>query len=122
MMDMESGVNAIRYVGIAEAADKIPKADRILVIGCSGGGKSTLLQKIARRFGLAYISIDRDVLWLPGWVQRERPEQHSMIAELSAGERWIMDGTNTSTFDIRVPRGDLVIWCACRAGCASGES
>jgi adenylate kinase family enzyme len=110
MMDMESGVNAIRYVGIAEAADKIPKADRILVIGCSGGGKSTLSQKIARRFGLAYISIDRDVLWLPGWVQRERPEQHSMIAELSAGERWIMDGTNTSTFDIRVPRGDLVIW------------
>nr|WP_250808883.1 AAA family ATPase [Neorhizobium tomejilense] len=110
MMDRESGVNAIRYVGIAEAADKIPKADRILVIGCSGGGKSTLSQKIARRFGLAYISIDRDVLWLPGWVQRERPEQHSMIAELSAGERWIMDGTNTSTFDIRVPRGDLVIW------------
>ncbi len=109
-MDRESGVNAIRYVGIAEAADKIPKADRILVIGCSGGGKSTLSQKIARRFGLAYISIDRDVLWLPGWVQRERPEQHSMIAELSAGERWIMDGTNTSTFDIRVPRGDLVIW------------
>lgn len=109
-MDMESGVNAIGYVGIAEAADKILGADRILVIGCSGGGKSTLSQKIARRVGLAYISIDRDVLWLPGWVQRERPEQHRIIAELSAGERWIMDGTNTSTFDIRVPRGDLVIW------------
>ncbi|WP_432762612.1 AAA family ATPase [Neorhizobium vignae] len=110
MMDMESGANAIRYVGIAEAADKIPGADRILVIGCSGGGKSTLSQKVARRFGLAYVSIDRDVLWLPGWVQRERPEQHRIIAELSAGERWIMDGTNTSTFDIRVPRCKLVIW------------
>lgn len=109
-MDMESGVNAIRYVGIVEAAGKIRGADRILVIGCSGGGKSTLSQKIARRFGLAYISIDRDVLWLPGWVQRERQEQHRLLAELAAGERWIMDGTNTSTFDIRVPRADLVIW------------
>ncbi|MCQ1852932.1 AAA family ATPase [Neorhizobium galegae] len=109
-MDMESGVNAIRYVGIAEATDKVSNADRILVIGCSGGGKSTLAQKIARRFNLTYISIDRDVLWLPGWVQRDKPEQHRLIVELTAGERWIMDGTNTSTFDIRVPRSDLVIW------------
>jgi adenylate kinase family enzyme len=109
-MNTKSGPNAIRYVGIAEAADKVCNADRILVIGCSGGGKSTLSQKIARRFGLAYVSIDRDVLWLPGWVQREKPEQHRLIAEFAAGERWIMDGTNTSTFDIRVPRSDLVIW------------
>ncbi|WP_408962435.1 AAA family ATPase [Neorhizobium sp. BETTINA12A] len=109
-MDMESGVNAIRYVGIAEAADKVSNADRILVIGCSGGGKSTLAQKVAGRFELNYISIDRDVLWLPGWVQRDKPGQHRLIVELAAGERWIMDGTNTSTFDIRVPRSDLVIW------------
>ncbi|MCJ9754214.1 AAA family ATPase [Neorhizobium sp. BETTINA12A] len=107
---MESGVNAIRYVGIAEAADKVSNADRILVIGCSGGGKSTLAQKVAGRFELNYISIDRDVLWLPGWVQRDKPGQHRLIVELAAGERWIMDGTNTSTFDIRVPRSDLVIW------------
>ncbi|CDN53904.1 Hypothetical protein RG1141_CH15610 [Neorhizobium galegae bv. officinalis bv. officinalis str. HAMBI 1141] len=86
-MDMESGVNAIRYVGIAEAADKVSNADRILVIGCSGGGKSTLAQKVARRFELTYISIDRDVLWLPGWVQRDKPEQHRLIVELAAGER-----------------------------------
>ncbi|MGK6313801.1 AAA family ATPase [Neorhizobium sp. DT-125] len=109
-MDMKSGLNAIRYVGIPEAADKLRQADRILVIGCSGGGKSTLSQKIARRFGLDYISIDRDVLWLPGWVQREKGEQLRLIRELIAQDRWIMDGTNTSTFDIRVPRSDLVIW------------
>ncbi|MGK9055112.1 AAA family ATPase [Neorhizobium petrolearium] len=109
-MDTKSGSNAIRYVEIREAADKLRQADRILVIGCSGGGKSTLSQKIARRFGLGYISIDRDVLWLPGWVQREKGEQLRLIRELIAQDRWIMDGTNTSTFDIRVPRSDLVIW------------
>lgn len=109
-MDMESGPNAIRYIEIAEAAEKVRHADRILVIGCSGGGKSTLSQSIARRFGLTYVSIDRDVLWLPGWVQRGKPEQHRLLVAFSAGERWIMDGTNTSTFDIRVPRSDLVIW------------
>ncbi|TWF49817.1 adenylate kinase family enzyme [Neorhizobium alkalisoli] len=102
--------DAIRHIDIAEAARCIVRADRILVVGCSGGGKSTLSQKIATRFGLDYISVDRDILWLPGWVQRERGEQRRIIERLISAERWIMDGTNPSTFDIRVPRSDLVIW------------
>lgn len=64
---------------LAEAADHIRRANRILVMGCSGGGKSTLSQKIAARFGLAYVSIDRDVLWLPGWVERAKDEQRAII-------------------------------------------
>jgi adenylate kinase family enzyme len=97
-------------VDIETAASILRTADRILVIGCSGGGKSTLSQKIATRFGLSYVSIDRDVLWLPGWVQRHKMEQRSTITEKVLGERWIMDGTNTSTFDLRLPRTDMVIW------------
>ena len=95
---------------LAEAADHIRRANRILVMGCSGGGKSTLSQQIVTRFGLTYVSIDRDVLWLPGWVQRDRDEQRAVIGAKVQGERWIMDGTNPSTFDIRLPRTDLVIW------------
>ncbi|PST20423.1 AAA family ATPase [Rhizobium sp. JAB6] len=97
-------------VDINQAAALIKKANRILVMGCSGAGKSTLSQKIAARFGLVYVSIDRDVLWLPGWVQREKAEQRAIILAKVQGERWIMDGTNPSTFDIRLPRADLVIW------------
>jgi adenylate kinase family enzyme len=92
------------------AANLIRTADRVLVIGCSGGGKSTLSQKIGSRFGLSYVSIDRDVLWLPGWKQRGKTEQRNIIAEKILGERWIMDGTNPSTFDIRLPRTDIVVW------------
>nr|WP_133706221.1 AAA family ATPase [Rhizobium sp. BK313] len=111
MMD-QSAITPLRneVTELAEVANQIRRADRILVIGCSGGGKSTLSQEIAARFGLSYISIDRDVLWLPGWVQRDRPEQRSIIAEKILGERWIMDGTNTSSFDLRLPRTDIVIW------------
>ncbi|MDL2407873.1 AAA family ATPase [Rhizobium calliandrae] len=95
---------------LAVAADHIRRANRMLVMGCSGGGKSTLSQKIATRFGLTYVSIDRDVLWLPGWVQRERDEQRAIVVSKVNGERWIMDGTNPSTFDVRLPRTDFVIW------------
>ncbi|TAU88649.1 AAA family ATPase [Rhizobium leguminosarum] len=95
---------------LKQAAEHIRAARRILVIGCSGGGKSTLSLKIAKRFGLPYISLDRDVYWLPGWVTRDRVEQRKIIASRILEERWIMDGTNPSSLDIRLPRTDLVLW------------
>src|SRR5262245_4640656 len=91
-MDQRPSPPALNYVGDASAAALIVRADRILVMGCSGGGKSTLSQKLARHFGLTYISIDRDVLWLPGWVQREREEQRRIISVRVLEDRWIMDG------------------------------
>ncbi|WP_457583012.1 AAA family ATPase [Ensifer canadensis] len=109
-MDQQVATGKVHYVDDAAAADHIRSADRILVVGCSGGGKSTLSQKLARHFDLLYISIDRDILWLPGWVQRDRAEQRRRIVERIAADRWVMDGTSPSTFDIRVPRSDIVIW------------
>jgi adenylate kinase family enzyme len=81
-----------------------------MVVGSSGGGKSTLSRKLAQRFGLEYQSIDRDVRWLPGWGQRNREEQLAILRDLVQRERWIMDGSNPSTFDLRLPRTDVVIW------------
>jgi adenylate kinase family enzyme len=85
-------------------------AKRVLVIGCSGGGKSTLSLKISARFDLEYLSYDRDVRWLPGWQVRDREEQRLIVADLLSRDRWIMDGTTVSTFDLRLPRADLLIW------------
>lgn len=109
-IDKAADQGAVQYIGLAEAAERIRRADRMLVFGCSGGGKSTLSQKIATRFGLDYVSIDRDILWLPGWQERDKAEQLERIKAFSAGHRWIMDGTNTSTFNVRVPRCDILVW------------
>lgn len=95
---------------IPSAAEHLANANRVLVIGCSGGGKSTLSLKIAERFGLEYQSYDRDVRWLPGWRVRDRAEQRARVSDLVSRERWVMDGNSPSTFDIRLPRADLVIW------------
>ena len=51
-----------------EAATHLRQARRIMVIGCSGGGKSTLSRKIATALDLPYHPMDREVFWLPGWV------------------------------------------------------
>ncbi|MHC2361658.1 hypothetical protein ACVIOG_003799 [Rhizobium leguminosarum] len=105
---------------LKQAAEHIRTARRILVMGCSGGGKSTLSLKIAKRFGLSYISLDRDVFWLPGWVVRDSVEQRNIIASRILEERWIMDGTNPSSLDIRLPRSDFVIWVRSRGFSVSG--
>lgn len=97
-------------VDIETAVAILASARRILVIGVSGGGKSTLSQKIAERLSLTYISFDRDIFWMPGWKERPRTEQREIIVEMVAKERWIMDGSNPSSFDLRLPRADLIIW------------
>ncbi|MFD1343328.1 hypothetical protein [Litorisediminicola beolgyonensis] len=99
-----------RSLTMSEAASVLGRARRLLVIGNSGAGKSTLAQKIAASRGLRYLSHDRDIRWLPGWQVRDRAEQRARTAELVAGEAWIMCGTTVSSFDLRVPRAELVIW------------
>lgn len=93
-----------------DAAAIIATAQRVMVVGCSGGGKSTLSQKLVRTFGLRYISMDREVFWLPGWQARPREEQRERIATIISEERWLMDGSNASSFDLRLPRSDIVLW------------
>lgn len=99
-----------RYVSLNEAAAKLARANRILVIGCSGGGKTTFSEKIADLLGLEFQSLDRDVRWLSGWKERARQEQRTLIAELAQRSRWVMDGSGASSFDLRLPRTDLVLW------------
>ncbi|OBZ94212.1 ATPase AAA [Pararhizobium polonicum] len=85
-------------------------ADRILIIGCSGSGKSTLAQNLSDMFALPYISMDRDVFWLPGWTQRPRAEALEIVERTVAQPRWIMDGTSPGTLPLRLPRTNLVVW------------
>jgi adenylate kinase family enzyme len=99
------------YVDNVQAAAEIVKrSNRIMVVGCSGGGKSTLSMKICRKVGLKFISMDRDVFWLPGWEARPRSEQRDIISNKVAEDRWLMDGSNPSSFDLRMPRTDIVLW------------
>lgn len=81
------------FADIAEAVAHLKATDRILVMGCSGGGKTTLSRKICARTNLPYVSMDREFFWLPGWVKRDKAEERALIAAKVAEERWLIDGT-----------------------------
>ncbi|WP_296081281.1 AAA family ATPase [uncultured Agrobacterium sp.] len=93
-----------------EAAQIIKASRRLLVMGCSGNGKSTLSRHLSGHLGLPHISCDRDIFWLPGWKLRPRPEIAERMSAFVAGDRWIIDGNSPGTLPLRLPRADAVIW------------
>ena len=91
---------------------------RIIVVGCAGSGKTALARRLAERTGLPLICLD--AIWDPNWSERNVAMFRSLLAEAHAGDGWISDGNfAVATFDIRMPRADLVVWLERpRLGCA----
>ncbi len=81
---------------------------RIAILGCSGGGKSTLARALGARLGLPVIHIDT-LYWRPGWVEPDKKGFRERMAEAAAGDRWVIDGNFSNTFDLRLPRADTII-------------
>lgn len=92
----------------AQAVKQLRQARRVLVIGPCGAGKSTLATKLAEVLGLPAIHLDARY-WRPGWVETPQPEWRDIVRDLVAGERWVMDGNFASTFELRVPRADVLV-------------
>lgn len=86
-----------RHVSSEEAVSLLANAKRVLVIGCSGGGKTTFSAKIAACRDLEFQSLDRDVRWLPGWVERDRAGQRAIIEQLLGAS----DGSWTAVEHLR---------------------
>ena len=83
-------------------------ADRVLIYGVTGSGKTTLAQNVAERTGLPFHSVD-DLTWEPGWVGVPAEEQRRRIAEICAGERWILDSGYSTWVDVVLARVELIV-------------
>ena len=82
---------------------------RILIIGCPGGGKSTFARAMGKKLGLDVVHLDQ-LWWTPGWVERPLDEFRAAVTEAAMGEAWVIDGNFSNTFDIRMARADTIIW------------
>ncbi|MFZ5719091.1 MAG: topology modulation protein [Pseudomonadota bacterium] len=82
---------------------------RILIIGNSGGGKSTLARRLGETLGLPVIHLDV-LFWKPGWVETDDEVFRAQVAEALAGEAWICDGNFGGSWDLRMPRADTIVW------------
>lgn len=92
----------------ATAADVRP-AERIMLYGVTGSGKSTGAQLLGAPLGLPVHLVDEEIGWLPGWVMRTVEEQRAITARLVAGERWVMDTAYGSFRDLVLARAQVVV-------------
>lgn len=84
-------------------------AQRILIIGSPGSGKTTLARSLAAQTGLPLHHLDQ-LYWRPGWVAPDdKPAWRAQVAALSEQRRWIIDGNYSDTLADRLARADKVI-------------
>ena len=82
---------------------------RVMVVGCSGAGKSTITRALGEAYGLPAVHLDRH-FWRPGWRASPPGEWERTLAALVAEDEWIHDGNYVSTMEWRLPRADLVVF------------
>lgn len=84
-------------------------ATRVLVIGPGGAGKSTFARALGAKLGLPVIHLDA-LYWQPGWRATEPEEWERLVTGAAEQPEWIMDGNYGGTFDVRMPRADMIVF------------
>ncbi len=82
---------------------------RIMITGCCGSGKSTLSRKVADRTRLPLFNLDM-IWWRPDESHISREDFDRILAELTAGERWIIEGDYSRTYEARLRACDTLIF------------
>lgn len=82
---------------------------RILILGCPGSGKSTFARALGERTGLPVVHLD-NIWWRADGTHVSREEFDRALAELLAGEKWIMDGDYSRTYEVRIRASDTLIF------------
>jgi hypothetical protein len=83
-------------------------ADRILVYGVTGSGKTELAERISRATGMPWYSVD-DLMWEPGWIAVPDEEQRRRITEICAREHWVLDTAYETWVDVPLARAELIV-------------
>lgn len=81
---------------------------RIVTVGTTGAGKTTVGKRVAAILHLPYIELD-SLYWGPEWQPKEEAFQQAVTRAVS-GSRWLIDGNYSRVRDIIWPRATHIIW------------
>ncbi len=92
-----------------DPATSLDGCNRILILGRTGSGKTTLARELAAALGVPHVELDAlyfgpNFTTVPLTVLRER------TSAAIAGERWVTDGNKKAVRDLVWPRADTIIW------------
>lgn len=85
------------------------QSQRVIVLGCSGSGKSTFSGKLHKITGLPLFHLD-NIWWKPDRTHITREEFDRKLEEILREDRWIIDGDYSRTYETRFKACDTVIF------------
>lgn len=83
---------------------------RILVLGKSGSGKTTVARNLSKLLNIPHLELDT-IFWNPGWVKTPKDEMYKIVDEkLRTDGEWIVDGNYRFLADITWARAEMIVW------------
>ncbi|MEI6665865.1 MAG: hypothetical protein WCL53_06885 [Chloroflexota bacterium] len=92
----------------AQRTEHAPR--RIVVLGDSCSGKSTLAERLARHLDAPYVELDA-VHWQPNWTSLPDDQFRAHLDAIAEGERWVVAGNYRRIAEPTLwPHADLIVW------------
>lgn len=82
---------------------------RILIVGPSAAGKTTLASLLATRLGIPHLELD-SLYHQAEWTPLPTPEFRALVAVVVSGDDWVIDGNYSRVQDLIVAGADTVVW------------
>ncbi|MEO6761147.1 MAG: AAA family ATPase [Candidatus Saccharimonadales bacterium] len=83
---------------------------RVSVIGCPGSGKTTFSRELSCNTNLPLVHLDFMYHDQAYSYQTDKDSWRSRVLGEAKKKQWIIDGNYKSTFDIRLPKSDTIIF------------
>jgi adenylate kinase family enzyme len=82
---------------------------RVLVVGDSCAGKTTLGAELAAHLGVPFIDLD-ELHWEPGWTPVSTAVLCERVERATSGDGWVLAGNYSAQRHVSWPRGQSVVW------------
>src|SRR3954452_25139358 len=92
-----------------DPATTLAASERILILGRTGSGKTTLARELAAALEVPHVELD-SLYFGPGFSTTPLPLLRERTSAAIAGDRWVTDGNKRAVRDLVWPRADTVVW------------
>jgi adenylate kinase family enzyme len=87
----------------------VTRWQRVVVVGTTGCGKTTLARQLSLLLGIPHVELDA-IHWGPGWTPAPLEVFRARTAQVLSGSRWVADGNYGKVQDIVWGRAEVVVW------------
>ncbi|NOY43341.1 MAG: adenylate kinase [Planctomycetes bacterium] len=82
---------------------------RVIIVGGSCAGKTTLAKQLAEKLGVPRIELDA-LYWGPNWKENPPEQFRESVEQAVAQPCWVCDGNYTFAHDVIWPQATTIIW------------